>query len=78
MDSWLNDRWIASGGSDGTLRLWPMPDLDKPPLHVWPLDELLAKLKSLTNVRAVRDQTSSAGWSIALAPFPGWKDVPTW
>ena len=33
-------RWIASSGEDKTLRLWPMPDLDKPPLHTLPLDEL--------------------------------------
>jgi|GEM_PF-5055273 len=24
-------RWLASAGEDGTLRLWPMPDLGKPP-----------------------------------------------
>ncbi len=71
-------RWIASTGEDNTLRLWPMPDLDKPPLHTLPHDELVAKLKSLTNLRAVRDDKSATGWTIELGPFPGWKDVPTW
>jgi WD40 repeat protein len=71
-------RWVATVGEDKTLRLWPMPDLSKPPLHVLPLDALLAKLRSLTNVRAVRDPTSSAGWRIEIGPFPGWKDVPAW
>ena len=71
-------QWIASTGWDNTLRLWPMPDLDQPPLHTLPHDELIAKLESLTNLRAVRDPESSTGWSIALDPFPGWKEVPTW
>jgi WD40 repeat protein len=71
-------RTIASGSEDGTIRLWPMPDLSKPPLHTLPLGELLAKLKSLTNLRAVRDPASDTGWKIEVGPFPGWKDVPTW
>jgi WD40 repeat protein len=71
-------RWVASTGEDNTLRLWPMPDLSKPPLHTLPLDQLLAKLRSLTNLRAVRDPAATGGWKIELAPFPGWKDVPTW
>ena len=71
-------RWVASTGEDSTLRLWPMPDLDKPPLHTLPHDELVAKLKSLTNLRAVRDPKAANGWTIGLDPFPGWKDVPTW
>jgi WD40 repeat protein len=71
-------RWVASSGEDDTLRLWPMPDLDEPPLHTLPHDELLAKLKSLTNLRAVRDPESPTGWTIELGPFPGWRDVPIW
>jgi len=71
-------RWIASGSDDGTIRLWPMPDLSKPPLQTLPHSELLARLKSLTNLRAVRDPSSDTGWKIEIGPFPGWKDVPTW
>jgi WD40 repeat protein len=71
-------RWVASTGEDNTLRLWPMPDLDKPPLHTLPHDELIAKLKSLTNLRAVPDETSSTGWKIEVGPFPGWAEVPEW
>ena len=70
-------RWIASG-EDGTLRLWPMPDLSKPPLHTLPHDELIAKLKSLTNLRVVRDEDSSTGWKVEVGPFPGWAEVPEW
>ena len=71
-------RWIASSGEDKTLRLWPMPDLDRPPLHTLPLEQLLAKLRSLTNLHAVEDPESSTGWNIEIGPFPGWEEVPTW
>jgi len=73
-----DNRWIASSGNDKTLRLWPMPDLSKPPLHTLPREELIAKLHSLTNLRAVRDEASPTGWSIEVGPFPGWATVPTW
>ncbi len=71
-------RWIASGGYDLTVRLWPMPDLSKPPLHTLPRDELIAKLKTLTNLRVVRDEASPTGWKLTHDPFPGWETVPTW
>ena len=71
-------RWIASGGDDTTVRLWPMPDLSKPPLHTLPHDELITKLKTLTNLRVVRDEDSSTGWKLEVGPFPGWETVPTW
>jgi WD40 repeat protein len=71
-------RWIASGSDDGTIRLWPMPDLSKPPLHTLPHDQLVAKLRSLTNLRAARDPASDTGWKIEIGPFPGWAVVPKW
>ena len=71
-------RWVASTGQDETLRLWPMPDLDEPPLHAWPHDELVAKLRSLTNIRVVPDPESDQGWTVELDPFPGWEEMPTW
>jgi hypothetical protein len=55
-----------------------MPDLSKPPLHTLPYDELIAKLKTLTNLRVVRDEESSTGWKVEVGPFPGWETVPTW
>ena len=70
-------RWIASGGQK-TVRLWPMPDLSKPPLHTLPREELIAKLKTLTNLRVVRDDESPTGWKLTHDPFPGWETVPTW
>jgi WD40 repeat protein len=71
-------RWVASGGKDYSVRVWPMPDLSKPPLHTLPRDELIAKLKTLTNLRVVRDEESATGWKLTHDPFPGWETVPTW
>jgi WD40 repeat protein len=71
-------RWLATAGEDNTLRLWPMPDLTEPPLHTLPHDELLPKLRSLTNFRAVRDPSSANGWMVEIGPFPGWKNLPEW
>jgi WD40 repeat protein len=71
-------KWIASSDMDNTLRLFPMPDLSKPPLHTLPREELIAKLKTLTNLRAVRDEASATGWRIEVGPFPGWRTIPEW
>jgi len=70
-------KWVASVGDEG-IRLWPTPDMTKPPLHTLPHDELMAKLDELTNLRAVRDETSSTGWTLEVGPFPGWERVPEW
>jgi WD40 repeat protein/tRNA A-37 threonylcarbamoyl transferase component Bud32/plasmid maintenance system antidote protein VapI len=70
-------RWIASA-TEESIRLWPMPDVTKPPLHTRSHDELLAKLDTFTNLRAVRDETSSTGWSLEVGPFSGWETVPEW
>jgi WD40 repeat protein len=71
-----DNRWVASVTE--AYNLWPMPDVTKPPLHTLPHAELMAKLEALTNLRVVRDPTSSTGWKLDLGPFPGWKDVPEW
>jgi WD40 repeat protein/tRNA A-37 threonylcarbamoyl transferase component Bud32 len=71
-------RWLATSSDDHTLRLWPMPDMDKPPFHTLPYDELLAKLRALTNLRVVEDEESATGYKLEPGPFPGWQEVPTW
>jgi WD40 repeat protein len=71
-------RWIASACQDTTVRLWPMPDLDQPPLHTLPREQLVAKLETLTNIRLVRDESSSTGWTLTHEPFAGWEHAPTW
>ncbi len=70
-------QWVASA-SGSEIRLWPMPDLSKSPFHTLPHDELMAKLRSLTNLRVVEDTTAATGYKLDVGPFPGWKDVPTW
>jgi hypothetical protein len=70
-------RWVASTAG-GEIRLWPMPDVSKPPLHTLPRETLLATLDRLTNLRVIEDATAPTGYKIEVGPFPGWKDVPTW
>ena len=70
--------WIASGSDDTTVRLWPMPDLTRPPSHTLPLPELLARLKAQTNWRAVVDPAAPGGYRLEAGPFPGWAVVPEW
>jgi WD40 repeat protein len=71
-------RWIASAGEDDTIRVWPMPDLSKPPLHTWANADLLAKLRSFTNLRVIEDPESSTGYTVEAGPFGGWAEIPTW
>jgi WD40 repeat protein len=70
--------WIGSASEDGTVRLWPLP-ADGPPLHTLPLDELLARLRSLTNFRVARDASAAGGYRLDFEPFTGWnRKPPTW
>jgi len=69
---------LASADKSGTVRVWPVPDISKPPPHTLPLDELTEKLDDFTNLRAVRAADTGTGWKLTLDPFPGWKTVPTW
>jgi DNA-binding winged helix-turn-helix (wHTH) protein/WD40 repeat protein len=71
-------RRIASGHSDGTIRLWSMPDLTKPPLHDLPRAEIIARLKSLTNLRVVRNPDDPESYAVKAEPFPGWHTTPEW
>jgi hypothetical protein len=73
-----DERWIATGEESGDILLWPMPDLDRTPFERLSHDELMATLKSLTNVRAYRDETRPDGWGIRYEPFPGWETIPRW
>ena len=59
-----------------TIRLWPMPEDE--PFHTLPYEDLLARLRALTNLRAVIDEASPTGYRIEAEPFAGWGEVPTW
>ncbi len=48
------------------------------PRSTLPHDELIAKLKTLTNLRIVRDEESATGWKLEVGPFPGLETVPSW
>ena len=71
-------RLLASSGQDGTIRLWSVPDMSKPPMHSLPLAELLAKLRTHTNLRVVPDPASPTGYKLEVGPFPGWATPPEW
>jgi WD40 repeat protein len=74
-------KWIASRSSgDGTVRLWPMPDVSKLPLHTLPHDVLMSKLESFTNLRAVPDEESHSGYRIEadVSAYRGWETIPEW
>ena len=69
--------WIASGGMDKTVRLWPMTE--GRPVHTLPRDDFLALLGSLTNLRAVPDPESVTGYQIDYPEIFSWDgEVPTW
>jgi WD40 repeat protein len=70
--------WLVTAGSDKKIRLWPLPPPSEPPFQTLPREELLAKLRALTNLRAVPDPSSATGYKIEAGPFPGWARVPEW
>jgi hypothetical protein len=48
------------------------------PLRTLPYDDLLARLRSFTNLRVVRDEASGTGYRVEVGPFPGWAVLPEW
>jgi WD40 repeat protein len=71
-----NGRWVASGSQDGTIRLWPMPQ--RTPFHTLPYEEILDRLRGMTNLHVVPDDESDTGYRVDVGPFPGWKNLPEW
>jgi serine/threonine protein kinase/WD40 repeat protein len=71
-----NGEWIASASGDSSERLWRMPEGQ--PFHTLPYNELLDRLRRLTNVRVVEDKNSPNGYRVTYAPFPGWEKVTSW
>jgi hypothetical protein len=49
------------------------------PFHALPRDELLDRLRALTNYRVVRDEATPTGYRVEVGPSPGWGDhAPSW
>jgi WD40 repeat protein len=69
-------KWIASASQDGTIRLWPMPE--GTPFHTLPYEEILERLRGLTNLRVVPDGSSDIGYRVEIGRFPGWAKLPEW
>jgi len=69
-------RWIASGGADGTIRLWAMPDLTQPALQALSRAEFISRLGSLTNLRVVRHPDDPDRYLLEPGSFPGWQTAP--
>lgn len=71
-------RWLAASGEEFAIHVWPVPDVSRVPLHRRPHDELLATLRSHTNLRAMPDAASASGYTLEPGPFTGWAESPEW
>ncbi len=69
-------RWLASSGERPSVRLWPVSDVRRTPVHRRSHEEVLATLRSWTNLCAVKDPESPTGWTLEPVPFPGWANLP--
>jgi len=71
-------RRLASSDRVGEIRVWSVPDISMQPFHTLPLTKLKRELDTITNLRVIRDASSSNGWRTEIGPFPGWETVPNW
>jgi WD40 repeat protein/predicted Ser/Thr protein kinase len=71
-------RWLAASGESFTIHVWPVPDISKPLLHRRSHDDLLALLRTHTNLMALPDPVSLSGYRLDPGPFRGWARSPDW
>ena len=77
--TWSPDgQWLAASGESFTIHVWPVPDVSKPLLHRRSHDDLLALLRTHTNLVALPDPASSSGYKLEAGPFGGWAMLPEW
>lgn len=69
-------RQLASGGVDTTVRLWSVPE--GTPFHTLAREDLLGRLRALTNYRVALEEGSESGYRLYIEPFQGWSDRPVW
>ena len=74
--AFLSGGRLVSAADGGAIRVWPLPD--GPPLHTLAYEDLLTRLRGMTNYRAVRDEGSASGYRLEAEPFPGWARQPAW
>jgi len=68
--------WITSAGDDGAVRLWPLPTGE--PFHTLGHSQFHDRLCELTNLRVVRDDSTTTSYRLEPGPFGGWESVPDW
>jgi len=71
-------QWIAASGESFAIHVWPVPEVSTPPLHRRSHDDLLALLRTHTNLVALPDATSSTGYKLDTGTFRGWAKLPQW
>ena len=70
-------RTCAPWDTGGLAEIATWRGVDELPFHTLPYDELLERLRALTNLRVVEDPGSATGYRVDIGPFPGWATVPT-
>lgn len=48
------------------------------PFHTLPYEEVLNRIRGMTNLRVVPDESSGIGYRVEIGPFPGWAKLPEW
>jgi len=77
LDVHPHNNWIASTEMmKPIVRVWPVPT--GRPLQLLSHDELLTRLRSLTNVRIVADSATASGYQTKFEALKGWEESPTW
>jgi hypothetical protein len=73
-------KWVASQGGGGAVYLWPVPEISEPAFQTLLYSEFMARLRALTNLRVVPDETSHTGYRIQpdFSAYRGWAEVPEW
>jgi WD40 repeat protein/predicted Ser/Thr protein kinase len=71
-------KWLAASGESFSIHVWPVPNVATPPLHRRSHEDLLALLRTHTNLVALPAPLSSTGYRLEAGPFHGWASLPKW
>ena len=67
---------MAASSTDGSVRIWRVPDVHQVPLHKRSYKDLLSMLRLQTNLRAVPADGSADGYDLKPDAFTGWASPP--